>query len=154
MKSVNLKSLVAIFAVFFTMASSAEPLQASSPEYKQLEALGYEIDPVDKGDIATIARGASSKLVISKEEGGIAVARYFTRTKKNLTDAQKLKLFTLINQVNVDLRYQVSLTDTYLTVAVYQAGPHTPRGFGSAVNQVEMSKIIFDKYPELLTLLQ
>jgi hypothetical protein len=153
MKMLTLKTAISAVVFCFAFSSYAEPLQPNSPEYKQLEALGYEIDPVGKGDIATIARGASSGLLISKEDGDILIARYFTRTKKNLTEAQKLKLLTLINQVNVDLRYQVSLTDTYLTVAVYQAGPHTPRGFGSAVNKVEMSKIIFDKYPELLNLL-
>ena len=62
------KTLVAASLVASSVGLYAAPLEKNSPEYLQLEAMGYEIQPAEPSDIMTIANGMASKLVVSKAE--------------------------------------------------------------------------------------
>ncbi len=133
--------------------AQAGPIDKSAPEYQQLVAMGYEIDPPSPGESSSIARSPSANIIISKYESGTSFARYFTRSKKKLDDAQLLKLLTAVNQVNIDLSIQIALTDGYLACAVYHHGPYNTRSFAGGVRQIEMCGTIFDRYPDLLKFL-
>lgn len=135
------------------LGAQAGPLDKSAPEYQQLLAMGYEIDPPSAGETSSIARSPTANIIVSKYESGMSFARYFTRSKKKLDDAQMLKLLTTINQVNIDLSIQIALTDQYLACAVYHHGPYNTRSFAGGVRQIEMCSTIFDRYPDLLKFL-
>lgn len=147
------KTAAALAVAAFGLAVQAGPLEKNAPEYQQLVAMGYEIDPPSSGDTSTIARSPSANLIISKYESGMSFARYFTRSKKKLDDTQLLKLLTTINQINLDMSVQISLTDGYLACAVYHYGPYNTRSFAGGVRQIEMCASIFDRYPELIKFL-
>lgn len=148
-----------VFTVIFAMALTsysgflyAAPLEKTSPEYLQLEAMGYEVQPAKPSDTLTIAKGMSSKIVITKAENGISVARYFTRERKNLNPEEQFQLLKLVNDINTEEALQVSVQDTLLTVAAYYNGPYNQRVFAGLVRQLEASSGLFDKYPAILKL--
>ncbi len=131
----------------------ATPLDKASPEYSQLEAMGYEVQPPKPSDTSTIAKSMDTTLVIFKNDNGISMARYFKRERKDLDKEQMLQLLTLVNSINTDQAFQLSVQDTLLTVAVYNIGPYNPKVFASLVRKLEMSSTIFTKYPALLKLM-
>jgi hypothetical protein len=147
--------LAAVALVLPSGALYAAPLEKTSQEYAQLQAMGYELDPAETSTTWTIAKAMSgAKIVISKDGQKTFAGRFFTRERQDLNQEQKLELLTLVNQVNIDLSYQVSLDDKYLIVALYYTGPYNPGVFANLVRQLEISNSIFDKYPNLSKLLR
>ena len=145
-----MKTLIMLLAFgLISINSVAEPLDKDAPEYKQLEAMGYDIEPVSPGDETTIAKSSGSKVSIGKSGDSLYVGRYFIRSKKNLSDADKLKFLSIINDINSDYRYQISLGSTFLTVALFYNGPYNNKVFANMMRQIDMANFIFDKYPEL-----
>jgi len=145
-----MKKLILILAFTTALINCvAEPLDKNAPEYKQLEAMGYDIEPTSSGDETTMAISSSSRVSIGKNADSLFVGRYFTRNKKNISDADKLKLLTIINEINTEYRYQISLGSNYLTVALYYNGPYNSKVFANLMRQIDMANLIFEKYPEL-----
>lgn len=147
------KTLVAASLVASSVGLYAAPLDKASQEYAQLQAMGYEIDPIKPSDTWTVAKSMSGKIVVSQSPEGMSFARYFIRERQNLNQEQKLQLLTEINQANIDMSYQMSVGDEYLTVALYYAGPYNVKVFANIVRQLELSSGIFDRYPNLIKLL-
>ena len=149
-----------IFAVIFSLVLAsnsgflyAASLEKNSQEYLQLEAMGYEIQPAKPSDTITIATSMASKLIFSKAENSVLVARYFARERQNLKPGEQFQLLKLVNDINTDESLQVSVQDEYLTVAVYYNGPYNQKVFAGMVRQLEASAALFNKYPEILKLM-
>ena len=144
--------LVAVALVLPTGVLYAAPLDAASPERSQLVAMGYEIQTSTPTDIWTIAKSENGNMVFSKTENSLLVARFFSVTRKDLTKEQQLELFTILNQINTDLSYQVSLGDGNITFAAYYTGPYNAKVFAYLVQSMEKADVIFDKYPAIYKL--
>ena len=147
--------LVAAALVLAPGVLCAAPLAKTSQEYAQLQAMGYDVDPTEPNDTWTVAKSGGARIVVSQEGASLSFGRYFTREKrsKDLSQEQKLQLLTEVNQVNIDMSYQVSVGEEYLSVALYYTGPYNAKVFANIVRLLESSNVIFDKYPQLFKLL-
>ena len=132
----------------FTNVVQAQPLPKDSPELKQLIAMGYEIMKEERGAKLTIADNGNSKVIITKNAERTAIFRSFTREKK-LDSAQELELYKIINQINTDLAYQVSITDTSISFCLYDYGAYNPKTFSKIIRLIEQVDSMWDKYPAL-----
>jgi len=131
----------------------ADPLAATSPEYSQLVAMGYDIQTSEPTDKFTIVTSETGKMILSKTENLLTVARLFIRSRTNLTKEEQLELLEIVNQINIDLSYQMSLSNDYITVASYYTGPYNPKVFANLVHLMAMADSIFDKYPAIFKLI-
>ena len=131
---------------------NAKALSANEPELKQLEAMGYESKDTKDGS-STIASVGSARILISKNAERTIIFRMFEKGKK-LNDAQELELYRVINEINYNNSYQVSLSDGYLTVALYSFGSHEAKTFAKLIRLMENANSLFDSYPKLLELLK
>lgn len=138
--------------ISFSGLASAQQLPNGSPELRQLEAMGYEIDKSDPSSYYTIASSGSGKIAISKNSERTAITRIFTR-KTGLSQKQEYELLKFVNKINEDFTYQTSIGDGYLILALYIYGPHDPKTFAKVVRTIEKADSVFDSYKGLLELL-
>lgn len=132
--------------------AQAQKLAPESPEFKQLEAMGYELHPRDKGISETsVFTNGPNLLNVSKNETRTALWRAYNR--KRLNSAQETELLKIVNQFNVDTTYQVALTPESLNFCLYIYGPHNPRVFALVVRLLERVDTALDRSPELFQLL-
>lgn len=134
--------------LIFTNFAQAQTLPKDSPEVKQLIAMGYEIMKEDPGDRLTVADNGSSKIIITKTSERTAIFRSFTREKK-LDSAQELELLKVINRINTDLAYQVSISDSSISFCLYDFGTYNPKNFSKLIRLIEQVDTMWDKYPAL-----
>ena len=146
----NKSIFIALFFSLLSCLSYSEPLTKESPEYKQLQAMGYDIK--DNGKFWSLATADNNKLSISKNVDRTTIATYYTR-KKSLTAEQELALLRIVNKLNVEYLYQFALTDNSLSCAVYLYGQHDPKTFSKLVRYMENLDSTIDKYPEIYKLI-
>jgi len=127
-------------------------LPSGSQELKQLVAMGYELDKTDETSKFSMASNGTNKILLSKNSERTAVLRVFTR-KRELEEKEELELYEIVNKINTDLSYQISLGDDYLAVTLYEYGLYSPKTFSKLVRLIEKVDIIFDTYPKLSELL-
>jgi len=128
--------------------ANAEKLATDSPEFKQLVAIGYDLDSTDKDNnaISTFTNGVN-KLLSDKNEGRLAIWRSFSRKKLDITN--EFQLLKLVNKLNTDTTYQVSIDETSINYVMYVFGPYNSRAVSKVIRMIE--NIEFE--PELLKLL-
>ncbi len=128
--------------------ASAEKIATDSPEFKQLIAMGYDLEPTDKDyKRISIFTNGDSALMLDKNEGRLAIWRTFSRKKLDAT--KEFQLLKFVNKINIGTALQVSTDETSISYATYIFGPHNSRTFASVIRLIE--KIDFE--PELLKLL-
>jgi hypothetical protein len=147
-----LKFFVASALCWLAPASLAEQLPANSPELQQLRAMGYDVEQPDAGDAFTVVSNGSIKLTLIKGDDNVAVVRFFTR-KSGLTSRQETELMKIVNKMNIDLSYQIYLTQEHIAFALYAHGPYQRRTLASIIRLTEKANDQFDSYPGLLDLL-
>jgi hypothetical protein len=94
----------------------------------------------------------SIKFTLSKGDDSLTFVRFFTR-KTGLSVGQETDLRLIVNKMNVDLSYQVYLTDEHIAFALYAHGPYQRRTLAVIVRLIEKANDHFDSYPGLLELL-
>ena len=82
----------------------------------------------------------------------LTLVRFLTR-KTGLSASQETGLRKIVNKMNVDLSYQVYLTDEHIAFALYAHGPYQRRTLAVIVRLIEKPDDHFDSYPGLLELL-
>jgi hypothetical protein len=143
---------LATLLVSITSLANAGPLNPNGPETKQLEAMGYEVKRSDNGSL-TIASISSTRLLFDKNDERLVIFRMFTaNTKKN--DQQRLEILEILNKINVENSYQVSIEDGALNVALYKFGSYDAKTFAAIVRLIEKSNTLFDTHPKLIELLK
>ena len=146
-------SFIAIQAALFVGTATAAPLPEESAEYKQLEAMGYELRLSSNGSL-TVADLGETRIVFRKTDSGYTVFRLFKADKK-LNDREYFEVLEIVNKMNLDNTYQVSYTkDEYLTVALYVYGDTDAKTFAKVVRSIEASRYLFDANQRLLDLLE
>lgn len=149
----NLYALICFLIISAAPTTSfSQHLPQDSAEAKQLIAMGYDVAKVETGDIFTVASNGSTKVAVAKSAERTVAVRYFTRDKK-LDSKQEYELLKIVNQINIDLSFQVSVADTYLAVALYEYGPYDPKVFSKLIRLIERADSIFDSYPKIRELL-
>ena len=152
MNRIIAKLFATLWLVFSVSWAWAEQLAPNSPELQQLQAMGYEAEKPDAGDAYSVVSNGSIKITLSKNEDEVTVLRFFTR-KTGLSAGQEFDLLKIVNKMNVDLPYQVYLTDGYIAFALYAHGPYQRRTLASIVRLSEKAGDHFASYPGLLELL-
>jgi S-adenosylmethionine:tRNA-ribosyltransferase-isomerase (queuine synthetase) len=127
-----------------TNNSYAEILSQDSPEVKQLIAMGYEISPAKKEDFWTIAKSSNSTLLLKRNDDTVLFARSFSRKKSS--DSVEVKLMKVVNKMNVDTSYQVTITEDSLSFARYQTGPFNAKVFAQQVRLMEQIDFVIASY--------
>ena len=95
-----LKNLLCLTIFAYATSSLAQKISTDSPEFKQLQALGYELDKQDAGlSEVTVLTNGSSLLNLERSELRLAVWRSFTRKKLNTN--QEIELLQLVNKMNI-----------------------------------------------------
>ena len=152
MNRMVLKLMAASWLLFSMNWAWADQLAPDSPELQQLQAMGYDAEKAGAGDAFTVVSNGSIKLTLSKTDEEVAVVRFFTR-KAGLTDLQEVDLMKIVNKMNLDLSYQVYLTEEHIAFALYAHGPYQRRTLAAIVRLSEKANDHFDSYPGLLNLL-
>ncbi len=145
------KYILLIFILFGASQSFSQVLPVDSLERKQLIAMGYDIGKEDATSVLTVANNGMNKVAVTRDKDRLAVARYYTRKKLNEKD--EFELMKIINRINNEVTYQLSLSETYLTVALYDFGPYDPKTFLKIVRMIEKADAMFDSNEGLLKLL-
>ena len=147
-----------IFILAVTMAtfgiasiSHAAPLDVDSQEALQLQAMGYEVNDTENGSMSIASLG-TEKIVIDKNSERTAMYRLFT-SEMPFGFEKKLEVYEIINKINIDDSYQISISDSYVTVALYQFGEHNPQTFAKLIRQLTRAQILFEANPRLIELL-
>jgi len=149
------KSLrLAVFGAILLISQShswGRPLVVGSPERVQLEAMGYEFEKEDGDDESSIASTNTGKILVSKRENVTILSRLYSR-RKNITEAEELKLLKKINDLHLKYSYQVVLGDGLLQYNLYAFGPHNTKTFSQLVRLIEKTSEHFDddEYLKLL----
>lgn len=146
------KLFVVAVLLLVSQLGFADQMPANSPELQQLGAMGYEVEKPDAGDTYTVVSNDSVKLTLIKNDDGVAVVRFFNR-KSGLTSRRESELMKIVNKMNMDLSFQVYLTDAHIAFALYAHGPYQRRTFATIVRMIEKCNDNFDTYPGLLELL-
>ncbi len=152
MNRVVLKLLAALWLLFSMNSGWADQLAPNSPELQQLQAMGYDPEKPGAGDAYTLLSNGSIKFTLSKGDDSLTFVRFFTR-KTGLSVGQETDLRLIVNKMNVDLSYQVYLTDEHIAFALYAHGPYQRRTLAVIVRLIEKANDHFDSYPGLLELL-
>jgi hypothetical protein len=146
-------SLIAASSMFLSMHGAwADQLARNSPELQQLQAMGYDAEKAGADDAFTVVSNGSIKLTLSKTDEEVAVVRFFTR-KSGLSARQEVDLMKIVNKMNLDLSYQVYLTEEHIAFALYAHGPYQRRTLAAIIRLSEKANDHFDSYPGLLDLL-
>jgi hypothetical protein len=146
------KLIAASWLLFSMNWAWAEQLAPNSPELQQLQAMGYEAEKPDAGDAYSVVSNGSIKITLSKNDDDVTVMRFFTR-KTGLSSGQEIDLLKIVNKMNLDLPYQVYLTDGFIAFALYAHGPYQRRTLAAIVRLSEKAGDHFASYPGLLELL-
>ena len=151
----NIRKIVAVYmallsSVFLNVCQAA-PLDKESGEYKQLEAMGYDISPAKEGDAGTTAKNGEASIYIGKDGSSISFSRSFSR--KFLSEEDESKLLRIVNQMNLDMSTQVNITKTGIVFSRYNLGPHNAKAFATHIRIIEKTADIWPDYPTLLPLL-
>lgn len=144
-------SLIFIVTIFLTKFCFADVISYNSPEVKQLEAMGYEIDKTEKQSDLIIASNGSNRILLSRNSERLAIFRNFNR--KKLSNSDEFELLKIVNKINNDLSLQVSVNDNSMTFVLYMFSNHDPKIFSRLVRFIEKSDTVFDSYPNLLKLM-
>ncbi len=152
MNRIVLKLLVASWLLLSFNWAWADPLAPNSPELQQLQAMGYDPEKPGAGDAYTLVSNGSIKFTLSRGDDNLTFVRFFTR-KTGLSPRQEIDLMKIVNKMNVDLSYQVYLTDEHIAFALYAHGPYQRRTLAVIVRLIEKANDHFDSYPGLLELL-
>jgi len=152
MNRVVLKLLAALWLLFSMNSGWADQLAPNSPELQQLQAMGYDPEKPGAGDAYTLLSNGSIKFTLSKGDDSLTFVRFFTR-KTGLSASRETDLRLIVNKMNVDLSYQVYLTDEHIAFALYAHGPYQRRTLAVIVRLIEKANDHFDSYPGLLELL-
>lgn len=131
-------------------AAYSSPLKPTDPEHIQLTAMGYDITSVEEGSIAS--RNSTAILVI-KSDKWVFLSRYFNLNPKTVAIREQ-KALQLINKLNIDLSFQIAITEEKdsLMCGQYYRGTYDRKSFATVVSEIEGCNVIFDKAPELLEL--
>ena len=152
MNQIVLKLIAASWILFSMNGAWADQLAPNSPELQQLQAMGYDAEKPGDGDAFTVVSNGPIKFTLSKNDDVVAVVRFFTR-KSKLSARQEIDLMKMVNKMNVDLTYQVYLTEEHIAFALYAHGPYQRRTFAAIVRLIEKANSQFDSYPGLLDLI-
>lgn len=146
------KLINAIGLISLVLSSSlcAQPLPQESPEYKQLEAIGYDINSNDKN--WTVASLDSKKIAFQKQPDRIVMVRYFSR-KKGINQKQELELYRIINKITIDYLFQIGLGDDYIAFAIYLYGPYDAKTFAKLVRYMENAQAVLEENPAIFKII-
>ena len=144
------KNGLTLLVLLFAFKVSAQVLPVDGPERKQLIAMGYDITMEDEKSTYTVASNGSAKIVLARNSSRLVISRFFNR--KKLSPAEEFELLKVVNSMNVEFAYQMSLEEGTLNVSLYHFGAHDPRAFAALVRLIEQVKSAFDSQPELLKL--
>ncbi len=97
-----------------------------------------------------VLQGVTLTLTLCWAGHHLTFVRFFTR-KTGLSASQETGLRKSVNKMNVDLSYQVYLTDEHIAFALH--GPYHRRTLAVIVRLIEKPDDHFDSYPGLLELL-
>ena len=147
-----IKFLILIPLLTIKLGFTQQQLAPNSPEIKQLEAMGYDIEKSSTKSGYTVASTGKNKISFTKNDDRMIVTRSFIREKK-LNSDQEIELLKIVNQLNIDLAFQVYVDQGSLTMNLYLFGSHDPKTFAKVVRLSELAATIFDTRPELLKLL-
>lgn len=144
------KLKVFISLLMVSLSASGNPLPKEGKEYKQLEAMGYALEEIDD---VTIASRASTAIMFRKMDKYLYAGRIFkVKSFSSLSSAEKMEVLTTINSANSELSLTIFYGDQVLNCGIHIYGAYSPSTFGTAVSDIEMCNIVFDKYPQLLKL--
>ena len=152
MKNLLVKTLVLLSCFCQFTNAQAQALSKDSLEHKQLSAMGYDFPKDLEGSGFTVASNGANKIALTRDKDRLAIWRVFTR-KKGLTSSQEYDLLKIINKVNTDLTYQVQISETTMSMVLYDFGSYDPKTFAKLVRMIEKADTIYDSYPDLLKLL-
>ena len=152
MKNLLVKTLVLLSCFCQFTNAQAQALSKDSLEHKQLSAMGYDFPKDLESSGFTVASNGTNKIVLTRDKDRLAIWRVFTR-KKGLTSLQEYDLLKIINKVNTDLTYQVQISETTMSMVLYDFGSYDPKTFAKLVRMIEKADTIYDSYPDLLKLL-
>lgn len=141
-----------LFVIFFNILHSvaiAQALPKNSLEYKQLEALGYDIK---NSENLSIASSDSNKIAIRKTSERTTVTAYYNR-KSGLNSQQEFELLKIINKMNQDHFYQCKIIESSLACVLYIYGPHDPKTFARIMRHMENLDTVLEGYPEIYKLI-
>lgn len=147
------KVFLKIFSSFLLLVSSytyAQPLPVNSSEYKQLQAMGYDIKSNDPN--WSVVSFDGEKYALQKQSDRVVIAKYFTR-KKNLNQQQELELYRVINKITIDYLYQIGLGEDYIAFVIYVYGPYDSKTFSKLMKYIENTEKVLDEYPEISKLI-
>ncbi|WP_293752664.1 hypothetical protein [Limnohabitans sp. Rim8] len=148
-----MKKYFILLASVLLMNSSiaiAASLAKDDPIVKQLEAMGYEVKPTENNriSIATLGQG---KVLFDKNNERISIFRMFNLNKKP-TGQNRLEFLEILNEINVQSSYQVSLEGDSMIVCLYKFGPYDAKTLTILIRLIEQANKIFDDYPKLIEL--
>lgn len=144
--------LIMLTCFIFSSSANSQPLPKDAPELKQLIAMGYEIEKEDPGDTFTVANNGGNKIAISRNSERLAVARYFNRQRKNLSQAEEHELLKIINTLNKDYTIGFSVSDGFITAIIYDFGAYDAKTFAKIVRKLDKVDVVFDLQPRILRL--
>jgi len=140
-----------VFTFFCSSLVFADVISYDTPEIKQLEAMGYDIDKTEKQPTLIFGSNGSNKILLTKNSERVVIFRNFTR--KKLTQKDEFDLLQIVNNLNVETSYQVSLQNKSIIFALYFFGNYDPKVFAKLVRLIETCDSNWNNYPNLLKLL-
>jgi hypothetical protein len=149
----RLNILLCVTLIFLSISKAqAGKLLPDSPEFKQLQAMGYEVEPQDNKylEVSNFSNGYSL-LSVDRSNERIAISRNFTR--KKLDEAGETTLLSLVNEINQETAYQVHIHESGIAFVMYLFGPYNSRAFATVVRNIERVTVLFETKPELFKLL-
>lgn len=147
MKKIIIAAALGLVSTF----AQANSTDANSPIYKQFVAMGYSISTADNGSLLVTRKGVEFAVVGTQRY--VFLARYFrSKSLDSLSKEDKFEYFSLINSANEELALTYVISDDTIRCGLYVYGEYSPASFGSAISDIEMCNVIFDKYPRILAL--
>ena len=153
--TLKLQATFGLIAFALMMAASnvaeADALTPDDPEYKQLEAMGYDVSASTTNKNLSVAQSGNVAIVIDKAEDRTAIWRSFSR--RALNESETFELHKLVNELQIQTFYQITLDETSMSVILYNFGPNDAKTFAKIIRNIEKADIIFTAEPRILKLL-
>lgn len=154
--TLKLQTTLGLIAFALMMAASnvaeADALTPDDPEYKQLEAMGYDVSASTTNKNLSIAESGNVAIVIDKAEDRTAIWRIFSR--RALNESETFELHKLVNELQVQTTYQITLDETSMSVILYNFGPNDTKTFAKIIRNIEQADVlIFTAEPKILKLM-